>query len=60
MLVEGPDDSPNVVLARQRDDRDAGRSVPLVAGEDDLGALELDGILPVADNAAELLALLEG
>ena len=36
-----------------------GGSEPLVAREDDLTALELEGVLPVPDNALELLAFLE-
>ena len=59
VLVEGADHPANVVLAGQGDDRDARWSIPLIAREDDLGALELDGVLAVANDASELLSFLE-
>ena len=59
MLVEGADHPTNVILARESDDNDPRGSVPLVAREDDLGALELDGVLSVPDDTAELLPFLE-
>lgn len=59
MFVEGADHSSNVVLARQSDDGDPWGRVALVAGEDDLGALELDGVLAVTHDTTELLPFLE-
>ncbi len=44
-VVERADHLANVVLAHQRDQADLGRGEPLVAREDDLGALGLDGVV---------------
>ncbi len=59
MLVEGADQSANVVLAGQGDVRDSRGGIPLVAREDDLGAFELDRVLAVANDTSEPLALPE-
>jgi hypothetical protein len=60
MLAGDANHPANAVLAREGDDDDTGRSVPRVAGEADPSAVEIDGILAVAGDATELLALFEG
>ena len=55
--VELVDELANVVLAHQSDDADLRRSEPLGRGEDDLSPFHLDGVLAVADDASEPVAL---
>ena len=60
MLAEGTNHPANAVLAREGDEDDTRQSAPGVVGGADRGALEIDGILAVAGDATELLALFEG
>ncbi len=58
MRVERSEHAANVVLAGE--DGDFRGREPLIAREDELGALELDGVRPVPNDALELLSFFEG